>query len=321
LIKNNSYWIFKVASRPEVGGGHMMRCISLARVFSKHTNLVFILDTNGEYWVDILKKYGLKWEFGLNSINNNCVGVLVDDYDCSENELLNLKMICGKLAVMNDNNALPNFVDYAISANNYEQGNFRQDAVLMYGVDFALLAPEYSNSRIIKNCDKVKKIFINCGLLDSADCVHSVLSIIENIGYKESVTVAIGSNAPHLKMIENNIRKYSFKINLIVDSYDLLEFMAKADLIIGSGGMSMLERMSLGKPSVTVIVANNQLRLAKWSDSVGATMSIEHGRLLELEKSIRMLLYNQSERKKMSKIAKKTVDGMGVYRVTKVLLS
>ena len=104
----------------------------------------------------------------------------------------------------------------------------------------------------------------------------------------------------------------------------LYELNSKADLIIGSGGVSLLERMTLGKPSITFIVANNQERQVKWAASLGATIQISlNKKNLKrcMVNTINTFLLNANIRNNMSKISAEAVDAKGALRVSKILTS
>ena len=52
-------WVFRVSSAPRVGGGHVMRCLSIGRELNKHQSVHFLLCNGGEYWFDHVKHYSM----------------------------------------------------------------------------------------------------------------------------------------------------------------------------------------------------------------------------------------------------------------------
>ena len=54
------------------------------------------------------------------------------------------------------------------------------------------------------------------------------------------------------------ISKSSLSVDLIEDCTNMLDVLRNTDLVIGSGGVSLLERSGLGVPSITFQVSENQ---------------------------------------------------------------
>ena len=109
-----------MSSKPEVGGGHMMRSISLARAMMKHIDVHFVLDQNSEYWLSRLESKGFTAEIEGSKNNSTsieqsyCVGVLIDSYDITTNEIFKWKNKYGKLAIIDDFGNAPDFTDFII---------------------------------------------------------------------------------------------------------------------------------------------------------------------------------------------------------------
>ena len=120
LVDNR--WQFVISSSPEVGGGHMIRSISLAKALSRYVEIHFILDPGSEYWMNALRDQGFTSEI-LNKDNdidadNICgdsFGILIDDYKVDAEKLLKWRGRCTKLAMIDDFGNAPSFVDYVIS--------------------------------------------------------------------------------------------------------------------------------------------------------------------------------------------------------------
>ncbi len=329
-----SFWVFRVASKPKSGGGHMMRSMSLARALDRYVAIHFVLDQGSEFWLPRLSKRGFTGEVAQNNNNFklrsrdklNCIGVLVDSYDISRNSMLGLRECCSQLAVIDDFGKAPDFSDFVISSglDGYKK-NKSHTQVIMQGPRYALLSPEYYNCKPSKNSSLIiKTILVSFGLYDSLDCTTLVINAIKKTKFDGIVQVAIGSRAPHLSKIKNLLINCSFSIEIYEDMDGLYELNSGADLVIGAGGVSLLERMALGKPSITFIVADNQEGQVKWATVLGATISLTlNENLLESDvvNAINILLSDEKVRKNMSEIASNIVDGKGALRVSEILMS
>lgn len=331
-LKTN-LWIFRVASRPEVGGGHVMRSISLARVLNKYVDVCFVLDQGGEFWLPHILKYGFDAEIigdyegiDLSSPNlhqYNSISVLVDSYDFNESDLLKWKINCVKLAVIDDFGTAPDIVDYVISPSLSKYKNTCNKRKAMFGPLYSLLSPEYSQTIKPHDYSFVNTILLAFGYYDSKNCTEIVLDALHEIGFRGTVKIAIGSNAPHLSIIKTKLSSYTFKTIISEDVVGIYDLISNSDLVIGAGGVSLLERMALGKPSITFIVADNQEAQVKWAESFGATISIylNECMFVNIITMINSLMVDSKLRHEMSNIAKSMIDGKGAMRVAEILIS
>lgn len=55
---------------------------------------------------------------------------------------------------------------------------------------------------------------------------------------------------------------------------NIAQLMVRADLAIGAGGSTMLERCYLGLPSITVVIADNQIEIAKTVKMISSAMKM-----------------------------------------------
>jgi spore coat polysaccharide biosynthesis predicted glycosyltransferase SpsG len=332
LVKKNKKWIVRVSSNPRVGGGHMMRSISLAISLKKYFDVHFVLDFEGESWISILNNKGFTAEIEGSKNNStlieqpHCVGVLIDSYDITTDEIFKWKNKCGKLAIIDDFGNAPDFTDFIISTGTLKKSkNHNKNQIIMTGPKYALLSNEYSNNGLLNPpSPDVRTILMSFGLYDSKNCTMLALDSLNKTNFKGKVQIAIGSKAPYLKDIKKIISSYIFSVEIFEDLYGLFDLHSNADLVMGAGGMSLLERMALGKPSITFIAADNQKKQVEWAESLGATISFSLNKNLvqsNIVESINSLLSDINLRNKMSKISSNAVDGKGVLRVSKTIMA
>ncbi len=323
--KKDDKWAFRVASSPEAGGGHIMRCLSVARELHNHQiSIHFLLCKGGEYWIDRIKSYGMTASIYKSTEEIKNKKLLVDGYDFSSVEINTWGKQCKCMVFIDDNDTPPSCADMVVSSNfnivqHCNKGKFK---LKLNGSSYALLAPEYAKNICNFNTKKVESILVTCGMIDSNNFTSQILESLSKIGFDRNVTIAIGSQAHYLQEILNSIRKYNFSINIVLDSNGLYELLAKADMVIGSGGVSLLERMALGKPSVTIITAENQRNQAEWSENNGATILVDPARQgfkFSLTSAIDFLFRSENERIKISDKGANIIDGKGSKRVAKYM--
>ena len=313
-------WVFRVSSAPRVGGGHVMRCLSIGRELNKHQSVHFLLCKGGEYWLDRIEYYGMTASIYKASVEVKNKNLLVDGYDFSSLETKVWNKQCKCMAFIDDSNTAPNYANIVISSrmDKMNQKNYKKQIILQ-GKNYALLASEYINS-ISRNVKKVTTILVSCGLRDSNNFTSQVLDALSECNFYGDVNIAIGSQAPYLQALSNSIKKYNFSINIILDSNGLYDLLTQSDMVVGAGGVSLLERMALGKPSVTIITAENQRNQVIWCENSGATILVdplERKFQHDLVYGIDLLLKSEERRLKISNKGMRTIDGYGSERVAR----
>ncbi len=318
----NNKWLFRVASSPEVGGGHVMRCLSIGRELHKYQSVHFLLCNGGEHWIDRIKYYSMTASIYKSPVEMKNTNVLIDGYGFSELEIQDWREQCKYMAFIDDNNTAPNYVDLVISScmDNISQKNYKNQIVL-HGNQYALLAPEYISS-VSHNTEEVTNILVSCGLRDSNNFTSQVLGALSECDFKGNVNIAIGSQAPNLKKILNSVNNYNFPVNIVLDSNGLYDLLIQSDIVIGAGGVSLLERMALGKPSITIVAVENQRNQSVWSENSGATILVdplEQQFQYDLTNAITILLKSEERRLEMSNKGMAIIDGKGGMRVARCM--
>ena len=104
----------------------------------------------------------------------------------------------------------------------------------------------------------------------------------------------------------------------------MAELIAKADIGIGGGGVSVWERACLGLPSILLILADNQAAMARALDEAGVVIAIdarEAGFESRLTTALERLFSDQELRCGLTQKAAHLCDGRGADRVAQALLA
>ena len=99
-----------------------------------------------------------------------------------------------------------------------------------------------------------------------------VRALLPTLG-EAALDVVIGGEAASRGELEA-LARADARVNLHIDARDMAGLIAAADIAIGAGGSSAWERSSLGLPSLTVIVADNQRENTAALAREGATLAI-----------------------------------------------
>ncbi|WP_075522609.1 UDP-2,4-diacetamido-2,4,6-trideoxy-beta-L-altropyranose hydrolase [Candidatus Pelagibacter communis] len=264
----------------DIGSGHAQRCINLASQLSKTSRKFYffsnkkILKKNTYSKINIIikeqnfiKYKKIKYLSKIKKIiRQKKISILIIDlYDIKYDLEKKLCDVVNKLIVFDDychnrhncdilinNNFLNSFQKKKIKNNNPKTKKF------FLGEKYFLI-----NKRLIKNKNKSKNknktIFIFFG---NAEQNSETLKVIKTLSVLDSIFIncVIGKYSKDKKKIFNYCKKFKFiKLFYNVTNNQMFKIMKKSDVSIGSGGVNLLERLSLGMPSIVYLTAKNQL--------------------------------------------------------------
>lgn len=93
--------------------------------------------------------------------------------------------------------------------------------------------------------------------------------------------------------------------------------LADADLVLTGAGVTLVEALALGRPSVAVVLADNQLQAALGVEKAGAALRAD---VSDAPRIAAELAHDLARRRALSAAARALVDGQGADRVARVLL-
>ncbi len=251
----------------------------------------------GEIWEKTIKK-------GLKIKNENIKIFVIDD-------LFNRKHFCEILLNQNyfSNKNLDKFKNL-----------LNLDSKLLIGPHYALLGKDYYG---IKNLNKkskqIKRILIYFGGVENS--IHN--KVLESISEKKFSEIIFDYIISKSSKYYNYLKKIEKKIENICihDTQETLAgFILRADLFIGAGGSTSLERLCLGIPSITIILADNQKEIAENLNRDKYTHLIGRENLIT-SKQISKAIDDFINKKILLKDGRELVDGYGAKRVVNNLLS
>ena len=204
------------------------------------------------------------------------------------------------------------------------QGRLQREPRWLVGPRYALLSSAYRDAPRYVFHAEVRSIGIFMGGTDLGGISAKVLSACRQGGFTGEIEVASTSANPHLNELRAACAD-SPGTQLTLDQLDLSGFFARHDLQIGAGGGATWERCCIGAPTLTVMVAENQLSSVPLLDEIGVLYMVGDsgkwgipGDRLIVDK-LNMVISSSQLRKNLSDKSKKLVDGRGVNRVVKHL--
>lgn len=294
--------LFRVDANLNMGAGHLMRCISLAYAFTKlghqilfivskeTSDLILTLDSfEFDYLsLDVPEKADQE-VINISSKNTHPKSLIVvlDGYWFDTNYLNNLKKIGLVLVVLDDeNNRGPLPCDVII--NSTESGKLlgyqssAPKALHLLGRGYALLRPEFQSPDENHAADR-SDLFVCFGASDVADLTLPIVDeLIKHDELLRNLSIVTGPAYAFPELVKQKVSNYQ-AVQYHHNASNMASLMAKAKLAISASGGTIFELLSLGVPSILVVVANNQLAAAREHESLGWCKVIDAREGLDLK--------------------------------------
>lgn len=348
--------LFRADGNPHIGSGHIMRCLSIAdesNVFghqcvfitADNINETFIMSHGYDNIVlhsdyrDMSKEVMM-----MDKIVKDIMPsvLFVDSYYVSYTYLSDMKKICEetkcKLVYIDDILKFPYPCDILLNYNIYgidKEKEYKQMyrkvkkkvPVLLLGTSYVPLRNEFQNipERIVR--EHATDILISTG---GADPEHVSEKIAKYIVMNNKNLIdfhfhfIIGAMNPD----KDNIEKITGGIENVTLYYNLKSIsglMQNCDLAISAAGSTLYELCATQTPTITYILADNQVLGAEGFERQGIIQCVGDVRELEcflpekLMSAMRNLAGEYKERVGISQLQRNIVDGRGAYRIIEQL--
>ena len=307
----------RVSTITSRGKGHLRRCWAIRK--NLQGNVFWFIDYKDTILEkEIAQEDNILYENGPNKfgklkkfiINNTLNTILIDSYTINYNEITKVKNI--PIVIITD--------EYVkVKANIII---CPQPLKLKYidGVRY-LSGPRYapiSDEFYYDNKDKENKIIlVSFGAFDSFGITLNVIQAIKNIffnkKYDYKVLITLGNDSPIIQQVKSSIRMFS-NFKLIIDSPNMKKIYSKSILSIGAPGLSFLERLSVGLPSLLVAQNDKHMKLIKTWVSLGCAIKASNT-VKSIENNLKKLLINKDTRTNIINNGINIVDGEGSNRI------
>jgi UDP-2,4-diacetamido-2,4,6-trideoxy-beta-L-altropyranose hydrolase len=195
------------------------------------------------------------------------------------------------------------------------------DTVILAGPGYALLRPEFLALREGHEArtGHVRRILVFISGADEHDVTRRAAAAAAAMDAE--VDVVVGSAYPFRDGLLAWAATHA-RVTVHVNTPDMAALMAAADLAIGAPSSASWERCTLALPSVLLILAGNQVEVARLLHEAGAAMVLGwHDQTTddELAAAVRGLCADPARTRAMSKAAAGIADGRGAERVCDAL--
>lgn len=199
------------------------------------------------------------------------------------------------------------------------------DCQLLLGPRFALLRPEFAQLRAgsLQRRQKTptRNLLISMGGGDAPNATTRIMrSLCGLLDSKWALQVVMGANAPWTAEVDAMARSMPCPTSVLVNTPHMAKLMNEADIAIGAAGSTSWERCCLGLPTIMLVMADNQVSIARQLMQVDAATIIQSIDSIELQLPLALTnLSTPSQLHKMSMAAADVTDGEGTARVCNLL--
>lgn len=214
--------------------------------------------------------------------------------------------------------------NYGAHRSSQYRSSIDRGAVGLFGPMFALLHPDYASYRGRgPRAGRVRRAVAFFGGSDTPDWTTRVVRIFDDPRLSEiELTIVIGANHPNPTALRSRADRRP-GTRCVSGLHTLAPIFADADLAIGAGGVTALERMCAGVPSVVIGMSPDQypiceaLQADDMIEYLGKSDDVSEAALTD---SIHGLIRDPDRRSKMSVKGMAAVDGLGAARVAEKLV-
>jgi UDP-2,4-diacetamido-2,4,6-trideoxy-beta-L-altropyranose hydrolase len=335
--------VFRVDASLQIGTGHVMRCVVLANALAQAGwRSEFLMREEPGHLADwvienghratLLSSAGAVTDAQpvLDAVRGKALfdWLVIDHYGLDKTWEDQVRGMAARQLVVDDLANRPHHCDVLLDQNAGRTPDHYASLLplatqRLLGPQYALMAPSFRALRdtAIARRDRSTpplRLLVSMGGVDRDNHTDRVLTAVNTQGgaMPSFIDVVLGRHAPHIDQIRSRLSTMRVPTRLHVDTRSMAQLMCDADLAIGAGGVSALERCILGLPTICVAVADNQVPGSMALDRVGAvhyigTLGGSDTPLIEAWQQLQAIDIRQPISQQSSRVC----DGEGASRV------
>lgn len=331
--------IFRADGNPQIGSGHVMRCLSLADAFHEiGQSCMFV--TASEHLQGLIQDRGYscyvlhteyrKMEQELGILlpflkKKNPKILILDSYFVTLNYMLAIKQEV-PLIYVDDMNAFNYPADVVVNYNIYaEDMKYPSGKKYLLGPKYAPLRREFQNigKKVVRQ--EVKDILLLTGGTDLEHVVLRILNYMKEHPLPSEITLHVVLGAMNSDIIGiEQVASHFQNVRLYRNIMDMGELMQKCDVAVSAAGTTLYELCVCGVPTVTYVLADNQIVPARAFDKAGLMSCAGDARIdakfvEKLFLDMKKVICDSGLRKNAAKRLQNTVNGKGAKHLAKAL--
>lgn len=338
--------LIRADASPEIGTGHVMRCLALAQAWQADGSSATFVGSMTSALERRLAEENIEvrsLDVGAGSLddadetarharNLGASWVVVDGYHFGGEYQRRLREAGLRMLFIDDYGHADWYgADLVLNQNiDAEESLYepRADhADLLLGPKFALLRKEFWPWRSPRRRPRrtADHVLVTLGGADPKNLTEKVVRALGKMDIQDlHVTAVVGGSSSHEEAIRATVEEVGDSVEVRSDVDDMAGLMAESDVAVSAGGSTCWELSFMGIPSVVIELAENQQGIAEGLDECGTALNLRwHGAVTESEirEAVGSLLRDDERRLKMARRAQDLVDGQGTMRVLQALRS
>lgn len=333
--------VIRVDSSIEIGSGHIMRCLTLAEQLKKiGIEIIFICSELAGNMANLIERKGYAveifpfieaiqedmWKKDLEHTRSILVGLkkqvnwlIIDHYGLDARWESGLRSYAKKIMVIDDLANRKHDCEVLLDQNLYLDMQNRYQGLVpshcrkLLGPQYVLLRSEFYEARKkLRDRDgKVRRVLIFFGGSDPTNETEKTLEAIKQLKKADiAVDVVVGIANPNKGRVQQLCRDLPHT-TFYCQIDNMAQLITNADLAVGAGGTATWERCFLGVPSITITVADNQIKTTEVVASLGAILYAGESSTVTAQRLSQCIMKMLDDSTMLSVISKKAMQLMG----------
>jgi UDP-2,4-diacetamido-2,4,6-trideoxy-beta-L-altropyranose hydrolase len=330
--------LFRADASPQLGGGHVRRCLVLADALRRagwtctfavapgSAQLVPHLARSGHHVVTVESQDA---EASAGATKSGFDLAVIDHYGLDAEFERRCRAFAARILVIDDLAKRSHDCDFLLdptlgrTAHHY-RALVDDKTELLLGPAYALMEPTFSRRRLMLPSAEPadNRVFVSFGAADPENMSGKTIAALRMTRHAMRIDVAVGAGNPNAVALQKIAAHETAPANVAVDSKDIPGMMADATIAIGAGGGMAWERCCLGLPSLIVTIADNQSENAAALQEAGVARWLGKAETVSLEAiahASAALLEDAAGRQALRAAALAMTDGLGANRAVSAI--
>jgi UDP-2,4-diacetamido-2,4,6-trideoxy-beta-L-altropyranose hydrolase len=322
-------------SGPDVGLGHVSRCVALGTAAAARGARVSLLVAEGVRAAALVSAAGLETLAITGGVNGAAAIervrqaepdiVVVDSYRAPPGHFVALRAAAAEVVAVDDLADRPLPVHVVVNGGvAAERLPYRrlEGMRFLLGPRYALLDPRYAEAPAMRAADRVRRVLVSLGGGRHEAHLRLALAALEDI-FDDSVDVdvAVGRNADVRQLAV--ARASRPRVTIHADEPGLRGLTKAVDIAVSGAGMTLYELCASATPTVMLCMADNQRpnfeAFERAGAALGAGAASDAGLAASLRAALRRLAADSALRAALGARGRALVDGQGAQRVARAI--
>ena len=330
---------------PEIGLGHIIRCLALADEFHEvHNCRITFAMRKGPLGIKMVEEKGYKviisqendQTFDYKEWLNECVSkvdaraIVFDVRDGLARAVVKELRTNGTLIISIDdpeNKRLEADLAFYPPVPQVRRMDWSSFTGQLYvGWEWVILRKEFSRAPCPMPhapCTKIPIILVTMGGSDPQRMTFKVVKALEMFDKEFEVIVVLGAGFQHKEEFNNLLSRCKHRYDVREDVQNMAELMTQSDIALSSFGATAYELAAMGLPAIYLCLTDDHAESASVFEEAGTATNLGVYSRVVNEKILQFVLAlveDKGRRTRMSIKAKACVDAQGTKRIAELIV-